>query len=326
MENNIYEDIFEAIRVFECNNPLLKLKDGAPKGKILVRDTRYMCIELMNGKLGAIPYSSNFVTLLYRGEYKDYGECFSSIYRTDNKRDILLNKLKIKELECILLTYDEIKMDIESSLNVDFLAIAQHYELKTNLIDLTSDIGVAAFFATNKYNKDKGEYEIVKDGIGVLKRYNGWIIDPDLHIEGGQRFQRPIEQHAYGIETDEDADSKFCKLYFKQNEKLNTILTNTFLENGENILFPQERILEIAKEVRDSNRISEVAIKAYANENGCSEDEIIKEIKSRGDIEIVKDLTYRITKEDEERFKKEEPKVEYFARLMYRGNGKKEND
>ncbi len=319
MENNIYEDIFEAIREFEPNNPLLKLKDEISEGKILIRDTSYNVITLLDGKTGAIPFGHNFITLLYRGEYRDYGECIANIYRGDNAKDILLNKLKIKELECILRTYDRIKMDIEENVNVDFLAIAEHYELKTNLIDLTSDVGVAAFFATNRYNKDKEEYEIVKDGIGVLKRYNDSfpLLNPNIHAEGAQRFQRPIEQHAFGLEANEDTDSQFVKLFFKQNEKLNTILANAFSVNGKNILFPKERIAEIAKEVRDSNKISEIAIRAYASENNCEVEDIIKEIKSRGDIEIVEDLTYKINENDVERFKEEEPKVGYSSRLMY---------
>lgn len=47
--------------------------------------------------------------------------------------------------------------------------MAQHYEMRTDLLDLTSDIMVAAFFATNKYESKDETYRPIKEGIGCLR-------------------------------------------------------------------------------------------------------------------------------------------------------------
>lgn len=48
-----------------------------------------------------------------------------------------------------------------TSFSVDIMALAQHYGIKTELIDVTVDKFVAAFFACTQYID--GHYETVKD-------------------------------------------------------------------------------------------------------------------------------------------------------------------
>ncbi|WP_281700158.1 FRG domain-containing protein [Cetobacterium somerae] len=73
---------------------------------------------------------------------------------------------------------------------INFLALAQHYELNTNLIDITSDIAVAAFFAVNEYDKLKNEYKVLEKGIGVIKVCSSLFgVDRSFEFIGYQIFK-----------------------------------------------------------------------------------------------------------------------------------------
>ena len=56
-------------------------------------------------------------------------------------------------------------------MKVDFVALAQHYELNTDYLDVTSGIVTAAFFATNYYYTASNEYLVKKDGVGCIRYY-----------------------------------------------------------------------------------------------------------------------------------------------------------
>jgi hypothetical protein len=97
---------------------------------------------------------------------------------------------------------------IEAPLFVDHVAIAQHYGLRTGLLDLTESVNVAAFFATNELLRD-GRWVPATDGWGVIYRLSvprsrsPQEAEKDLEWMspiGYQPFPRPNEQWAWAYE------------------------------------------------------------------------------------------------------------------------------
>ena len=161
IDDIVFDDVFEAMRCLEKSNPILNLKNKA-RGYIK-RSLRFNLMELHDGTIGAFP--PNMMFKFYRGESEDFDlkyACIPSIYRINkseedlpgNRNDdfILIDNLKIIEFESVIKTFPQVKYAIKDYCNVDFRALAQHYELNTDILDMSSDIAVAAFFATHAYN------------------------------------------------------------------------------------------------------------------------------------------------------------------------------
>lgn len=307
----LYDNIFEAIRSFAPSSPLLQLNDDY--GMLFRRTNKYEIID-MGDHIAAFP---GFPFRLFRGEYRKYNSCKASIFRNNDPDDKIIDELKIIEFKNILLTFPQVQYAIEDHMKVDFLALAQHYELNTNLIDVTSEPEIAAYFATHRWVKKVAVP--VETGIGCIRCFTSPTltateIDPKFHMIGLQCFQRPGIQAAYGfeMEAEEDlADRGWC-VYFKQNadasrlihtnfhvnqDKVNKLRANGIyrkiepneIEDTDSWLFPKEEIADIAKTVKASKRISKAAVEEY----GRSFEDALR----RKGIKIVERPVYSLSEE-----------------------------
>lgn len=107
---------------------------------------------------------------LYRGQSSYYERCLPSLYRRKWSDSQKLERLvQIEDFKTILNDNPEIKDEIEGGLAVNYIGLAQHYGIETNVIDLTNSFGVAAFFATSDYDSLTQTYrpvmEIVRKGV-----------------------------------------------------------------------------------------------------------------------------------------------------------------
>ncbi len=310
--DKIFDNVFEAIRHFERNNPVLKLLNGK-KGH-LIRNNTFNLIDLPDGTIGAFP--PNLGLKFYRGENKDFeGPCVPSIYRirkpeekdTTGKRHydfILLDSLRIKEFELTAWKFPQVKYAIKDFCNVDFKALAQHYELNTDFLDLSSDIVTAAFFATHSYDIYNG-FQIKQDGLGCIRFYIAIELlnlsntdSKNFRLIGLQPFQRPGIQCAFAIRLskEEDFSQLSGKLLFKQDEKYNSLLNNVFCKNNGNILFPKEQISDVAQKIKNSNKISNMAIKSFCEENGY-DFEFVEKILKKHNIQISERLIFHLSRQ-----------------------------
>ena len=83
---------------------------------------------------------------LYRGQSSYYERCLPSLYRRKWSDLQKLERLvQIEDFKTILNDNPEIKDEIEGGLAVNYIGLAQHYGIETNVIDLTNSFGVAAF-------------------------------------------------------------------------------------------------------------------------------------------------------------------------------------
>ena len=275
-----YESIFDAFRVIAPSSPLLQLETETPQ--FFMRTCKYDVIN-MGGYYSAFP---GFPTRLFRGEYKNYPTCKASIYRSNDPDDFIVDELRCLEFKNILMTFPQVQYAIQDRMKVDFLALAQHYELNTRMIDMTSEPEIAAYFATHQW--DNGVAVPVESGIGCIRGFNAPFLfaqNPKFHMIGLQCFQRPGIQAAYGIEMepDEDLNHRGWRVFFKQNAEASRLIHLNFHLDEERMnhavnsraeteadvlstagwLFPQEEIADVAKMVKTCKTISRATVEEY---------------------------------------------------------------
>lgn len=335
-ENIIYDDVFEAIRYLEAGSTVLNLKDR--KIGYLMRNLRFNLLDMQNGTMSAFPCNMTF--RFYRGENDDYDlkyPCVPSIYRVrkpeemdaEGGRDaelILIDNLRIEEFALILKEFPQVKYAVKDHCGVDYRALAQHYELNTDLIDVTSDIAVAAFFATHVYDLRTNDYIVKENGVGCIRTYVNIMIEPETELFrmfGLQPFQRPGQQCAFALKMNKGEDfSKFTgKLLFKQDIRWSRKIHEAFYPYGKNILFPNEEISDVANLVKNSGSISMMAIEQYCQNNDCKR-EAVEFILKKHKINITDRLSYSLSRQQRRKLEQEYEgrpygDVKIYSRLCY---------
>lgn len=151
----------------------------------------------------------------YRGQSKYFGECKPSLFRNKTKKDVFIERVKLCEFSILLQKHPSSGKFVEGFVGelrdggterhemlIDEEALAQHYGVLTEYLDVTTDKWVAAFFACTDYKRVTGgardcyvEHEGNDNGVLYIyydkkrKKYNG-----DLHPVGLQPLSRPILQ------------------------------------------------------------------------------------------------------------------------------------
>ena len=106
--DDIKDDIFEAIRECEPNNPFLGMK-YAFGGRLIRYNNTFEVTGLENGKLCAIAKSPVLLTY-YRGEPDVYDTCFPYLYRGNpSEEEIIINQLKVLDFRDICRTFPTVQ-------------------------------------------------------------------------------------------------------------------------------------------------------------------------------------------------------------------------
>ena len=265
-------------------------------------------------------YARNF----YRGENAFYGQSRPSMFRSmpADPKEALIHRLISFTRICEFGLWLE-KMGCVRDWpfgHVFHGAIAQHYGIPTNGLDITSDVKVALFFACCTFDKKSGRWrplhskEFARAGsrpdvarLGGDSRY-GMIFcapadvsfmskeldDPRLHLScptpvGYQPFMRCERQSAYIIEAgfpyDLYLDETFSKFKFRLTEKLCRWIYREM--DGGKAIYPNEGLTDSLSVIDDMIRLSEYArasvewaIKTYQLD--ISVEEAIAELEKRG--------------------------------------------
>lgn len=228
----------------------------------------------------------------YRGESALYSSCKASVYRSNNADDNvarLIARMKIVEFTKLLKKFDIVK-DWNYG-DVIYDALAQHYGLATDLVDITNDLKTALFFACCKYDDTKKEWlPLAKEDIenansrksvydaggdsryGIIMRADSEIYDIQLAGDeilpiGYQPFMRCSNQHGFVLKM------KNAKEDLKQNEfikKFRFRLTPEFcqtvfnmMQQGKNI-YPTDGLSDFFDEIKyikeDQNTFSKAIL------------------------------------------------------------------
>ncbi|WP_416197567.1 MAG: hypothetical protein ACFWUA_08200 [Sporanaerobacter sp.] len=278
MEDKVFDDIFRVVETLEPSTRFLEVEKG---NKNLVMSNNFMIVEMPNGKARLLPHM--LMINIYRGQTKDWLIQPNILRDNPSKEELIIDNIKIIDYELVLRSHPIVEMAIEETLDIDFESLAQHYGLKTNLVDFTFDIAVAAFFATNRYNSEKKTYEPVGEGIGII--YHDLSIAHNLDGYsplGVQPFKRPHKQSATSIKVRDWSkyNQMVGKVKFYQNYE-NSKMINEFF-TGINELFPKEDIVGITDEMIGLNKISSQAIDIYSEKNNVDKQSLVEIIKSKG--------------------------------------------
>lgn len=265
--------------------------NGQPCGIIV--DTKTKKRILLNADGLAVCYTGPENQLfLYRGQnticdnkYQDgIKPCIPSVFRCKSKEECLLQLKRTIQFERRIDELDEVKEWKKKSIQgykyyINKPAISQHYGFVTNLLDVTSDFDVAAFFATIEFKNN--EMHACRDGVGVIYimySVSFLLSNPKelnkVEIVGEQPIPRPDEQSAYTIKMKQNEDlNKYdfvYRLLFKHRGVNSRKYLNQF-NNGID-LFPNNEISKkvqaIKKDILEqkefTDNISNEAIKRYS--------------------------------------------------------------
>lgn len=235
--------------------------------------------------MGLLPFT------YYRGQSQYFPLCKPSLYRKGTRKNpmltmtpskVFLERLRACELELVMqkhpmndifhygtrLTYPD-GTEENISLSIDYLALAQHYGICTELLDLTVDKWVAAFFACTKYVN--GEYKPVTDANSYGVFYEIYEQTHDMmpgvtaaarkiRAIGLQPFSRPGEQAGFVYTmTKEQNFNRLCnkKIKFRHDPKVSELIFN--YANRSKKLFPYELLQEKAEVIKSHTTFSRPA-------------------------------------------------------------------
>lgn len=228
----------------------------------------------------------------YRGESAFYGSSKPGIYRGNpNEMEQIIRHLKMDEACCFLDQFEAVNKWHYSAVN--HVALAQHYGISTYMMDITSDLKTALFFACCKYDAKERKWRPLKRSefaekdsrphvaklggdsrYGVLYRSPMELTDYKWLTEGQdalfnniipvgyQPFMRCSSQHGYMLmkkdpNYDMLKDSRFHKFRFRLDEELCQWIFNE-MEQGDKI-YPHNDVPEMERymeKIRNTKTIS----------------------------------------------------------------------
>jgi hypothetical protein len=199
----------------------------------------------------------------YRGQIKDYPTCNANLYRETNanESEIFLQICRTIAFERFLDKHPYIQLlKMNTEIYINNTAIAQHYELQTPYLDLTSNFDVASFFATCEYDPSTKSYQPYTNTqkLGVIYMYNEMmnlmIDDEDMKFEylGWQGLPRPEEQRGsiYHLKHNEDFNTVrgVKKYFFQHSKRVSEKIWNQF--NKGKTLFPNDVASDLANQCK----------------------------------------------------------------------------
>lgn len=221
---------------------------------------------------------------LYRGEARYHNICKASLYRVGMlPSERFWERLKTCQLSCLIYNYpitrvfegglqsNDGKFPIKN-LNIDFEAIAQHYGIKTSLMDMTTDKWAAAFFATSRLDRNTGRYNPVKR---TRKKGTFYQLDTDfIHTLGNeirsigvQPLARPEYQNGYvyrmGRHSELNRDRQMKRTLFVHDYYQNRLIF-AYANRG-NRFFPKELAEDRIEEIVKTRKIHPDAYKSVVS-------------------------------------------------------------
>ncbi|WP_259066815.1 FRG domain-containing protein [Mucilaginibacter sp. X4EP1] len=216
-------------------------------------------------------YPSEANPVFFRGQVKRYRPCSSSIARSlpndalvlshlneESLSKLIINLVKVYWFQKILEKTPQCYWLKERSFLMDTMALAQHYELSTALLDLTQSAEVGAFFACCKY--ENGNYVPVGEGEGVFYLIDLRLMPGEnrsINAIGQQLFPRPAEQWGWTFELsmgeDFDASPYVIKFIFKHSMEQSEKIFKKF--NSGSTLFPDDPLKELANAIKNIDSV-----------------------------------------------------------------------
>lgn len=278
----------------------------------LAEEGKFIAVAMDNEYFKLFP-GPEFSSDIYRGQTSFYDLCTPSIYRDTNYIDRFIALMRFNEFKYLLYKHPALidikKLSIDNKqLKLDYEGMAQHYGLMTELLDFTSDIDIALFFATNDYIAEKKLFKPVldKNRIGVIYKFNYALdfaenyVNPNYEVIGMQPLPRPGAQNAYSYRLKKDKNLNTQKnisyIKFKHSPDISAYYSEKYLK-GEN-LFPKDGFDNKLELLKKSNAFSKKAFDiVYEKNHALSYNKTMKKLNKLG-YSIFDDYLYDFSCEE----------------------------
>lgn len=269
-------DVVERISAIE-NKMALPFIDKIPLPEEL-DEGRYCFVSEQNNRAIAhlMPMSQSPFTF-YRGQSKYYDSCLTSLYRKKDGNELLEEDIayrRIKICEFILtLGQHPVYGEVCQGVSWHPVALAQHYGLATEYLDITNSKWVAAFFAATSYDEETDTYYPVGRDYG--NGYGVMYISKDIMREGAiddffvkngvigyQYFDRPTKQSSFGFRMDKGENFNkspfFDKVFFRHDIEDSQMVFDMSYQQRRFI--PNDTLSKVARQIATSNNVTPKAL------------------------------------------------------------------
>ena len=223
-------------------------------------DRKFIMTKLRSGRYSLKPNLKNR-NFLFRGESEFHPQCKPNLFRNPRKTYFLDSMIYGDEMIRVILSHPLVQLlDLGVKLDgstyrfeMNLYGLLQHYYNKSSLLDLTSDVDVALFFATQKYDWESDKYTPIIDEnheagilyfyeIDVNRDFQQQLNGEQLSTIGLQVFPRSGRQKGFLYNLSMDGnfnDLPQLKAFrFKHNAKIAQEISEQM--NKGDILFPDD--------------------------------------------------------------------------------------
>jgi FRG domain-containing protein len=225
-------------------------------------------------------------SFMYRGQIERYPTCGPSILRgaPDDewqiKARLSLERFRVAELELVLRDHPFKAVLDKRGFWVDYHSLAQHYGIPTSLLDLTSNVEVAAFFAVAKWDKESASFKPMETGTGVIYLFDWTAFGPGyskfFEPVGFGPGLRPARQHAWTFRLRPGVDfqqvAHVAAIEFAHSKAASEELFARF-DCGA-WLYPPDCLASLVEKLRDLPFVTMHAIRHAARQDGQPSEEI----------------------------------------------------
>ncbi len=212
---------------------------------------------------------------LFRGQSGFYEPSTPSLLRKTEGRYVVENimleefMMALKDHPLIRMFWEGIVLDNHRYyFEVNFNGLAQHYGLKTCVMDLTSDVEVAKFFAVTDYDEKRDVYIPVldKSRYGVFYYWNN-VRDPQAFqtIKGGnlsniglQVFPRSGRQSGFLYSMLKGQNFHDCRFVSYRLFRHDPVISKEIVKKARkgSRYFPEDELSSLAKRIKKSKTLS----------------------------------------------------------------------
>lgn len=241
------KDVLNVLQEAKKRFPVMHL---SPFDRIVSGDNGYIMSRQIDGSYSLKPNITK-QGLLFRGD-SIFHHPFYSRYKIEN----IGNQANYDAFKHLLESFPLYKMFKEGVILSDGkvlrfenpYALAYLYGLSTPFVGLTSDLNVASFYAISKWNDEKKQFEMVKQGEGIMYAYE--LRQPlnqtrSLNTLGLQVFKRTYFQKMFVLQLHENADfnklNSLTGFRFNHDEELTKEIFDKF--EGGALLAPTDDLL-----------------------------------------------------------------------------------
>ena len=311
MKEQVFDNVLSVFSFLEKKGWMIKF-GGRPS---------FEAMTMNDGQVTLVPMPT---TPLFRGQNCFYPTCKPTLYR---KRFSDLEQIEfdiqIENLKSILEQHPDVQEMRLQGLRPNYMGIAQHYGLKTPILDLTNDALVAAFFATTecvegKYRPIVTEHE---NGVIYFLPFESMLPENDVIMPIGlEVLPRPAEQGAYGytLAPNEDLNEK-CNLrfLFKHNAKVSEQICE-WTNNGAT-LFTNDPMVDKIENIKKRRLYTDTSLKIVAQKRGIMDVETLKSALESVGCQFVVESPFKYTEAEIKEIRKLSYQTQFYVttRLVY---------